>query len=159
MYGFGRCGLRTTGAVVLMGSAVSAADLSFQNTQASPGTTVVVNVEYRAQKDQVAAMQFDVLFDPTEVAITAVNAGPASSDAGKVVASNLLAPGRMRVLIFGLNQNVIGDGIVASLTAVVAGETGQGPSRLDFDSVVGASPGATEISIRSHFGHIVVLPH
>ena len=70
MKGLGRGWLWTMALVVLMGSTVWAADLSLPNTVASPGTTVVVSVDYRALKDQVAAMQFDVLFDPTEVAIT-----------------------------------------------------------------------------------------
>jgi cohesin domain-containing protein len=142
--------------ISLVGSTVWAADVSFEKTVASPGATVLVSVDYRAKGDQVAAIQFDVLFDPTEVAITAVNPGPASTDAGKTVASNLIAPGQMRVLIFGLNQSVIGDGIVATLTAVVGPDVQQGQSRLEFDQALGASPEATEVAIKASSGHIQI---
>ena len=141
--------LATASAVVL-----PAADLSIPPTYGSAGATVTAPVQYRAEKASIAALQFDLLFDSNVMSISAT-VGSAAAAAGKTAASNLLAPGVLRVIVFGINQNVIGNGSVVDLAITLNPNARRGAYSLDFQNVVGASPNAQEVPIGARSGTII----
>lgn len=68
--------------------------------------------------EQVAALQFDADFDPKRMALASelgASLGAAAQAADKSVHAARIRPGLLRVIIAGLNQNVIENGEVAVL--------------------------------------------
>jgi hypothetical protein len=76
------------------------------------GSSAQIPVMLLKGRGSISALQFDLLL-PSGFTYQSVSAGPASTAAGKSVSANLLPTG-LRVLIFGLNQNVIGTGVLAT---------------------------------------------
>ena len=89
--------------------------VALQPPAAAEGDIVVPVAVYPSGDEAVAGVQFDVNFDGAAVALIDVEAGAAALDAGKFVIHNEGDPGTTRVIIAGLNQDLIGDGIVANL--------------------------------------------
>lgn len=67
------------------------------------------------REESVAALQFDLTFEATQLQFSAVEAGPSAVDASKTAQANPLKSGTARVIIAGLNRNALADGIVAWL--------------------------------------------
>ncbi len=63
--------------------------------------------------ESVAALQFDLLFDTSQLRFEAVEPGPSATDGAKSSHANPLKPGTVRVIVAGLNRNVLADGVVA----------------------------------------------
>src|SRR5574341_371517 len=141
-------------AAAVVPSRLLAAELSIHTVVASAGDTVDTSVEYRAQGAAVAALQFDLAFDPSVLGITAT-IGSAAAAAGKSLATAVLPNGNIRFLIFGLNQNVITDGSVVDLTIQVSTNSSVGPYPLDLLNALGASPSAQGVSIKTHDGQVI----
>ncbi len=138
-----------------------AADLSLPTVAASSGDTVTASVVYRAQGAAVSALQFDLAHDDAAVqknlTITGSSVGSAATAAGKDLASNLaFGQGVSRFLIFGLNQNVIGDGSLADLTIHVQDQFPPDRLRLHLFNVVCASPEAEFVPCGAADGQIIV---
>lgn len=79
----------------------------------SPAATITVPVNLATESSEsVAGIQFDLHYDPTTLEFAAVDTGPSARDAEKSTHSNLLTPGKLRVIIAGLNRNIMTDGQV-----------------------------------------------
>jgi uncharacterized protein (TIGR03437 family) len=122
---------------VLLASAVLAAcphsfsaTLSIANQTANQGQTAVAPVQFAAGGDAIAALQFDLQWDPG----LAVQVGPglSASQGYKVLYPASPAPGVLRCLIIGANQNAFTDGEILELF-ITAG--------------VGAFPGAAQVNL------------
>jgi Cohesin domain/PEP-CTERM motif len=135
-------------ALVCGGAVCANADeLSITQILASPGDLVNTSVGYTAQGAQVVALQFDLLYDPGFLSITQFTAGSADVAAGKMLAFNTLLPGDSRVVIFGLNQNVIGDGGVADLQIQVSSSAPVGPYTLLLSNAEAVDANANPVPI------------
>lgn len=64
-------------------------------------------------ENQVAALDFHLVFDPAVFEPVAAEPGPAALRAGKMVTANAAEPGRFIVVVLGLNQTPLEDGVVA----------------------------------------------
>ena len=64
-------------------------------------------------ENQVAALDFHLVFDPVVFEPVAAEPGPAALRAGKMVTANAVEPGRFIVVVLGLNQTPLEDGLVA----------------------------------------------
>jgi hypothetical protein len=93
---------------------MSAAELSIPRTSLTPGGVAAAELRYASQGGHVAAFQVDVQYDAANLKVVCV-AGPATTAKGKLVGSTEIAPGRMRIALYGFNQSVLEDGIVVSL--------------------------------------------
>jgi hypothetical protein len=87
-------------------------------TTASAGTTVNWPVTLVPSTFSVSGIQFDLVL-PSSFSVVSVSAGPTATAAGKSVTTSVVN-GQERVLIFGLNQNVIAPGVVALVKLSVA---------------------------------------
>ena len=113
----------------------------------TPGNTLLTSVVYSAQGTLVAGLQFDVLYDPNALSFSTAQAGSATTLSSKSLNFNTLSSGDTRFLIFGLNQNVIGDGRVADLTFQVGLNAPAGPHNLSLTGIVGADPNGNNVTI------------
>jgi hypothetical protein len=112
-----------------------------------PGNTVLTSAEYTAQGAQVAGLQFDVLYNPSALSLSSAQAGSAATLASKSIAFNLESPGDTRFIIFGLNQNVIGNGSVADLKFQVSSTAPAGPYNLSLSGIVGSDASGHAVTI------------
>jgi len=126
-----------------------AATLSFSTDPlvGVPGNTLPTSVVYSAQGALVSGLQFDVLYQPIALDLSNSLAGSAATLAGKNLNFNLIAPGNTRFLIFGLNQNIIGDGSVADLTFKVNLNAPAGPYSLFLSGIVGSDAIGNPVAI------------
>ncbi len=101
---------------VLVGQACISALLTVGSVDAEPGQTgVALPVSLTAsQGEEVSAIQFTVVFDSGTLDLPEVVLGPAAQAAGKEIQTNPVSAGKVQVLIAGLNQDAIADGVVAS---------------------------------------------
>jgi len=90
------------------------AELSIPKITLSPGAAVVGGIRYAAQTHELASLQFDLRYDSASLNIVPF-AGPAAVAVEKAVAARDVAPGRKRILLMGLNQSTLPDGVVVSL--------------------------------------------
>lgn len=77
---------------------------------------VVVPISVQGGSEEaVAGLQFDLNFDAANYALHEIILGPAADQAGKEALYTEAVAGVTRVLVVGMNQNVIPDGVVATL--------------------------------------------
>lgn len=73
----------------------------------------------------MAALDFHLVFDPAVFEPVAAEPGPAALRAGKMVTANAAEPGRFIVVVLGLNQTPLEDGVVAvALLRRIGGQDG-----------------------------------
>jgi len=75
-------------------------------------STIEIPVTFTPGSKSVASLQF-ILGVPSGWTFVSASAGPAATKAGKSATAN---PTKANVIVFGLNQNIIGSGIVANVT-------------------------------------------
>ncbi len=73
-----------------------------------------------APTDPIAVLITDILFDPDLVIDATATAGPAAFLADKELVYNLVAPGRLRLLLYGLNREVLPQGVIATIHLTLA---------------------------------------
>lgn len=81
------------------------------------GFNVTVPVTIIPGQFQPSAVQADFLL-PSGVTFVSATAGPASTEAAKSIQTAVITGG-VRLLVFGLNQTTIGQGVVADLTFTI----------------------------------------
>lgn len=106
------------------------ATLSIANQTANQGQTAVAPILFSAAGQTIAALQFDLQWDP--VLAVQVAPGITAGQGFKVLYPATPAPGVLRCLVVGANQNALADGAVLELF-ITAG--------------VGAFPGAAQVSL------------
>lgn len=102
-------------AMFLPALTADAATLGLVQTGKAQPPTGGLNIPVHLDVDTgeaVAGIQFDVIFDPSALRFDRIDAGTSTASAEKSVHSNLLAPGKLRVVIAGLNRNVMAEGPV-----------------------------------------------
>jgi hypothetical protein len=87
----------------------------------------------------VSALSVEVDYPPDDVAPGDCQLGPAGSSSGKSVARQIVRPGRLRVGVYGINTNVIANGVV--VTCAMRAKTFTPPGSM---VLAGASEGALQ---------------
>jgi hypothetical protein len=113
--------LRTAIVLAIFAVAANAAELTIGQGVVGAGKPTTLSVQLVSGGDALAGVQFDLEYDATALEVT-VEAGPVVAQAGKNLQSNLIQPGKRRVLVIGLNRNVIEDGVVATLHVTAKGQ-------------------------------------
>jgi len=141
-----------------MTSPCGAATLSLGQQSGMPGDTdVSVPVSLcSAPGEEVAGAQFDIVFDDTILSLPDVVAGPAASDAVKYVYSSEFEPGMVRVIVMGLNQTTIADGVIAYALFTVADEASVGAQYLSLTQVLLSDPYGLAVPSESVSGSVYV---
>ncbi|NIM96356.1 MAG: hypothetical protein GTO18_21875 [Anaerolineales bacterium] len=111
-------------------------------------TGVIVPISLTSHSGaSVAALNFDLSFDPGQVDVQAVTAGEAAVSAEKEVVHSSPSGNLLRVIVYGLNQNAIGDGVVVEITVDIRSDAQPGLASLIFEDAAAASPDASLVPL------------
>ena len=109
--------------LLLMAAQCSAAELSLRPVPSASGESTVLIVTLSSSAGAPAAaltgIQFDLEYDVSTFEVS-VSSGAISQGAGKGISTAANGSGK-RVLVVGLNQNALSDGVVAVLHVVRKG--------------------------------------
>lgn len=136
---------------------LSAGQLSLGKISANPDTPVRIPVLYSSHGDRVAAMQFDLSFPAETLSILSMEAGPAAATAFKSLLVSDQAPGVKRILIAGLNQNLLPDGILLTLTVRLSNAVPSGSYPLLFSNLSASDENAAIVPLTSADGLLTVV--
>jgi hypothetical protein len=135
----------------------SAAELTLGSGTVSAGRSAILTLNLKSAGEALSGVQFDVEFDEAVFDVSLEN-GPAAEQAGKSLQSASLGEGKRRVLIIGLNQTSLSDGVVAILRASLKGNTEKGRSySVRITSPAGTDPQAGLVAVSGHDGTITVV--
>jgi hypothetical protein len=100
--------------------------------------------------EQIASLQFDLAFDTTSVEIVAVEAGASASQALKDVVFSNITDGSIRVIVAGMNQNTMDEGVVAVVYTRPLKDLGgsSSPQGMELDSIVLADPVGRSVEVK-----------
>lgn len=111
------------------------------------GTVAEVPVTIAAEAgEEIASLQFDMHFDDATFDLVDVVPGESSSDALKQVIYSVRSPGVIRVIVAGLNQNVIRDGNIATVLLAPDAEDAA-PQTLSLDEIVISDPFGERVEV------------
>ena len=105
--------------------------------------------------EQVAALQYELVYDADAFAFTHAAAGPAAEQAGKSVLTNVLSPSRVRCIVSGFNRNVIANGEVCTMTLSAAEGIADGAYVLDLENVILSDPEGRPVPVSARLGVIL----
>lgn len=133
------------------------AELSIETGYAESGTQTVLNATLSVSSNEsVSAIQFDVLYNPYACEIVNITAGASSVSAQKQVQYNTVSPGQVRVIIAGLNQNIIPSGSVAQITLQVCGSAPAGIYDISLSHTILSSPTGTSVPVSVTNGNLTI---
>jgi uncharacterized protein (TIGR03437 family) len=129
-------------------------NLSIPAYESAPGSSVAAAVSLTNDGQAVSALQFDLSVDASALSLSAVT-GMAARDAGKSLHVAVLAPNKVRFMIWELSQNPIPDGIVVNLFVnVAAGATGA--YGIHFDGVRASDPNGQPVAVSASDGTVTL---
>jgi hypothetical protein len=99
------------------------------------GLTISLGLAVRPEEN-VASFQFDLRFDPAVLHFEKVAASSQTESAQKLAHWNLVAPGRVRVVVAGLNRNIIPSGNVLEMHFAGAPTPGRSTSLSLSDAIL-----------------------
>ncbi|MFP4501570.1 MAG: cohesin domain-containing protein [Candidatus Hydrogenedentota bacterium] len=135
-----------------------AATLTAGTAEATPNTEnvrIAVTLD-TAANDAISGIQFDLTFDPAAAALEDITAGSAAEDAQKSVSFNTIEQGRCRVIVAGLNQNLIGEGTLALLHFDIPEHAINGTHTITLDSLVMSDPRGRAVSATGTAGTLTI---
>jgi len=127
-------------------TAFSAA-LSLVNQTADPGQTVAEPILFAAAGQPIAAVQFDLQWDPALAVQIAPGATPGQSY--KILYTASPVPGARRCLIVGFNQNPLADGPVLQLFITVGSSASPGVAQVTLTNALATSPAGEAVPLQS----------
>jgi len=141
----------------LFSTSVYSATLSVESKSAYAGSSLTVNVSLSlGSNESVSALQFDVLYEIKACDVTGITAGNAVISAQKQLQYNKIAPGNIRVIIAGLNQNIIPSGSVAELSLQACASAPAGDVLLSLSNVILSSPTGTSVPTTTGSGTLTI---
>lgn len=124
---------------------LDAAELSLGASQMIDGWLVVPVLLSSPSGASVAALQFDVSYDDGQMAIYDVETGDTAYDADKQTSFTPLENGTARVIVSGLNQSEMAEGVVAVLV-MEPYEQGYSTANLQLQHVILSDPHGTRLN-------------
>lgn len=146
---------RNLAILLALAAAGNAAELSVGSAAATAGQPATLNVTLASRGAALTGLQFDLEYDATALDVSAA-AGPAATNAGKGLQSAMVKPGKQRVLVFGLNQNSISDGIVVVLRVSLKDVAEVGEHAIHLSALVGTNRRAETVAISGQDGSVKV---
>jgi hypothetical protein len=132
-----------------------AATLSIDLGKAEAGQTIATPVRLtNSSGASISSINFDVAYDSKQIRFDEAVAGEAAIKAGKSLSASSLAPGQLRVIIFGLDQNTIANGIVASLSFRINTSAKTGNVALKLENAVASGPQAQSVPLKLKTGRV-----
>lgn len=140
---------------LLLSTPAIAQTLSAGSAAGAAGSGVVVPVTLNPGGASISTLQFDLTFS-SAFSYASISAGPAATAAAKTVSANPI-PGGVRVLVFALNQNAIGAGVIANIRINIASGAPVGSSAVGIVRMSASSPLAVAVPLSATAGGITIL--
>jgi hypothetical protein len=140
-------------ASAVMVLAAKGAELNLDQGVFSADKTASLKMTFTAGKDAATGVQFDLEYDAAALDIT-IEGGPAAQQASKNVRSAQIRPGKLRVLIIGLNRNTILDGVIAVVHVSFKGGDGAKTFPVHVTAAAGTTANAQTISVSAKDGSV-----
>jgi Cohesin domain len=131
----------------------SQATLSLPNDSVAAGGSNTANVSYKGHGELISAFQFDLHFDSAHINVIP-SIGPAAAAAGKQLQYNVLPDGTLRTIVFGINQTVIPDGNVVTLTVQASSQSGK--FEVQPSGVVASNPDGQALPLNANNATVTV---
>jgi hypothetical protein len=131
-----------------------AAQVGMPQITVQPGASANGQVRFLGQGSQVTALQFDLQY-PSNLTVTAA-AGAAATAAGKTLSTSAVAAGTMRFIVAGINQTVIGDGAVVTLTIAAPSGAASATSPLHALNLAASNAAGAAVSLTGVDGSVAV---
>ena len=145
--------------LVLAGAdVIQAATLTLGNSSGALGTEdviVPVNIASGAGEN-VAGINLDINYSATQLSFNGVSAGQAAIDADKSVSSSTPAEGVIRIVVFGVNQNSMNDGVMANVNFDIPAGASVGEVVLSVSNAVATDPDANEVTLSTVNGSVMI---
>jgi hypothetical protein len=119
-----------------------------------PGAGVTIPVGFTAGATSVSTLQFDLIFS-SSIVYSGITTGAAATAASKSASANPIAGG-LRVLVFGLNTNVIGSGAIAGIQFTISGSAPAGAVPIAITGIVASDPSAVAVTTTGSAGSVQV---
>jgi len=143
--------------VLLSAPAVAqTANLAVGSTAGAAGSGVLLPISLMPGAAGISTLQFDLALS-SAFSCANVSTGAAASAAGKSASANSI-PGGVRVLVFGLNQNTMGAGVIATLRINVSAAASIGSNPVILRGIVASDPMAFAVPVSAVAGSITRLP-
>ena len=120
----------------------------------SAGTAVDLPIAFTAGSTGVSTLQFDLTL-PSALSYVSTTTGAAAAAAQKSASGSVISGG-VRVLIFGLNQNVIGSGSIATVRLNIAAGTVAGSLTVGITGIVASDPLGAGVPANGSGGTVTV---
>ncbi len=135
-----------------------AATMTVGQSDGHPGETAVsVPLTLNSSPgDIVAALQTDAKYDPNALTVTSISSGPSATAANKTVSFSTQTPGIVRLIVAGLNQNAISDGVVAIMVFDIAQGASTGVQTIQLAGALAADPTGSAVPIETTPGSITI---
>ncbi len=143
------------GAVPAAAGPASAASISLTEVAVDARGGAMVEVALASGGQWLSAVQCDISF-PQQALAWSVSPGSGLASAGKSVWVSNPQPGLQRILIVGLNQNAIADGVLATLSVEVNAGTAPGGYPFGLTNALASDPNGGAVSLSTSDGGVVV---
>src|SRR3989338_3069086 len=117
--------------------------LTVGSASGQAGTTVSFPIDFNPSTASVTGLQFDLTL-PASISTVSVTGGAILTSAGKLLSTNLMS-GTWRFVIFGLNQNTIGAGTLATAQVMIALSAPAGTLSIPVTAVTYTDPNGQSI--------------
>ena len=146
------------GALLLTGMGAAPQALTVGSQEARPGAQhIQLPLMLRGiKRTQVVALQAELRYDPARLHFQSTTIGPVAQAAGKQLSANSHEPGVLKLVLFGMNQRPLKDGVVASLIFNVAADQRPGPVDVQVSRVSAADPRGRPIKLEGVGGRVTI---
>ena len=131
-------------------------DVSLSSGSSVPGSTVELDLSLTTSGGaQPAVVQWTMSYSATDVTSVSVNDGPTATAAGKSVLCSS-TPGSTTCVVYGVNQNIIRDGVAATATFNVALGALDASAPVQITGAAASAPDASAIATAGTGGTISI---
>jgi len=144
---------------LILASNLQAATLTIGSASSSPGTkniSIPMNLS-SASGEKVCGFNFDLNFDAAKLSFKEVKLGSVAEGAGKSLSYSQPSSNIIRVVVVGLNQNVISDGEVLNFTFDILRNALVGKAELTIIKPSISDPNGKSLAVNVGSGEINVL--
>jgi hypothetical protein len=144
---------------LILASHLEAATLTVGSESGSPGDkNISVPIDLTsASGEKVCGFNFDLNFDTYRVSFKELTLSSAAVNADKSLSHSQPKPNTVRVIVIGLNQNVIGDGTVLIFTFDISDKAPGGKAELTINKTSVSDPKGKPLPVNTKNGELLVV--
>jgi hypothetical protein len=140
--------------LLVLSAAAEAAKVTVGAGSGSPGGSVSLPLTFSAEGASVAGLQLDLQV-PQGLSVSSVSVGSAATAAGKQVQFAAVSGG-VRILVWGLNTTVIGDGAVASVALSIASSALSGSVTVSATNALASDASGNAVTLSTASGTVTI---